>query len=483
MTVSNETRSVRFMSRLKSREVLATVGIAGPALVWAFLNFGMTLAFGHPTTDTRELPYIEVALQGLVALGVMAFLPNQSRVWWLVALAPIPVWALSRALTSDTSPVWAVLLSVLLLSPILSVLLACEATERVVPVLRVAFLAIMIGQLLTFPFNLVGLLADDSAIPLDRFSGTLLGRGGYFSSYILLAGAFFLALTRARYWVKALSFAVVLGYAWMAEVKLIFFVTGVVLATLLVFSCTRRSAAWKVPGAAVAVVMGTWLSLSVPSSYGLQVDNYGFAMGSAEQSITQLGKLIEPTTDSLTSTTPATQSATETIVESNGSKLAATIAVLSPTSDLWAQSERNPLWGVGPTGGLSHLARVADASGFLAGASRPDPDFREQARSLAGSRQRDQSLATQPESTVNGLVSDLGYVGLLLFLLSSVVAVILSLRVFTRTAVGVFVGFAVAFVPFFSLWETPGLWMVIALGMATVGVKPGLSSKPRSATT
>ena len=469
MTATADTSRSRTFWGLSGTDLFVAAGIAVPALTWAFLNFGMTLVFGHPTADTRELPYVEVALQGLLALGVLVFLPNRSRLWWLVMLLPLPAWTLVRALMTDTSPIWAVLLSVLLLSPILSVLLACLATERITRVLRIAFIAIMVSQLLAFPFNFVGWLADDTAIPLDRFSGTLLGRGGYFSSYILLAGAFFLATTRLRPWLKIVTFVVVLSCAWVAEVKLIFFVTGVVLATVLIFSSTRRSVAWKLPVAAVAAFIGTWLSLSLPSSYGLQVDNYGFTVGSAEQSIAQLGNL--------------TQSVAETDVESSGSKIAATIAVLSPASELWAQSVQNVFWGVGPTGGLSHLARVADASGFLASASRPDPDFREQARSFAGSRQRDQSLATQPESTVNGLVSELGYIGLLLFLLSSVVAVMLSLRVFTRTAVGVFVGFAAAFVPFFSLWETPGLWMVIALGMASVGTKPGLSPKPCSATT
>jgi len=434
----------------------------------------MTLAFGHPSTDTRELPYVEVALQGLLALGVLVVLPNRSRLWWWVILVPLPAWTLVRAVMTGTSPVWAVLLSVLLLSPILSVLLACQATERITRALRIAFIAIMASQLLVFPLNLLGWLADDTAIPLDRFSGTLLGRGGYFSSYILLAGAFFLAATRVRPWLKVMTFIVVLAYAWVAEVKLIFFVTGVVLATVLLFTCTRRRAVLMVPGAIVAACVGLLLSLAVPSSYGLQRDNYDYQFGDAQQSFTLLEKLTETQAD-------FSPSASQT-GETNGSKIAATIAVLSPTSNLWSQASDTALLGVGPSGGLSHLARIADAYGPLADQIRPQPDFREEARSLAGSRQRDQSLATQPESTINGVVSEIGYVGLLLFLSSFILAVWMSLKVFTRAAVGVFVGFAMAFVPLFSLWETPGFWMVVALGMASLGQKSTLSQLPHSAT-
>lgn len=86
-------------------------------------------------------------------------------------------------------------------------------------------------------------------------------------------------------------------------------------------------------------------------------------------------------------------------------------------------------------------------------------------------RQQDQSIVTQPESTINGLVSELGYIGLALFLAALCLTLWIALQVFTRAAVGVFAGFAFSFIPLFSLWETPGLWMVIALGLAATGLK------------
>lgn len=438
------------------RKWLIYAAITLPAGVWVYLNFVLTLVLGHPTRETREVPYAELLAQSLLAILVFMTDSRRQRLLWLAILLPVPLWSLVRAISTDTSPAWSLALSAILLSPYIALLLSCQVSPAIRRALSVTFVVIVLSQFVVFPLNFLGLLADDTAAPYDRFSGTILGRGGYFSSYVVLAGAFYFGITKARVWQKFLVFIVAFSYAWFAEVKLIFFVAGVVTASVLLFASSAKRLFMTIPLALLAVLAGAWMSISLPSSYGLLVPQYNFSIVAPQESLDRFGSLSSV----------------------HGSKIRATISLLNPSSALWSENGESVLVGVGPVGGLSNLSRTLDANTILATLSRPDREFRDEARLLAGPMQRDQSLATQPESTVNGIVSELGYVGLFLFLGTGAAVTFLSLRRFDRAAVGVFAGFGFAFVPLFSLWEIPGFWMVLALGLASTQQKSRVEGVP-----
>jgi len=431
-----------------------TVAVIAPALVWSFLNLLLTLGLGHPTESTIEVPYLELVIQLVLAGIVFLLLSRVDKTQWLVILIPIIIWSLVRGWFSGISPLWSLALAFLLLSPLISLLLAGHPALTNMRVLRSTFVIIMVGQLITFPFNLSYSLMDDDASFYDRFSGTLLGKGGYFSSYVLLAGVFFLLLSRAQSKVKLAVLITVMAYAWFAEVKLIWFVAGALASGVLIMNATRKSFVWKIPVAFLLLISGALLSLLVPSSLALAVDwaPKGISIAGTTQQAMNLTQLAGDTPESV-----------------SGSKILVIVDTLNPWSDLWATSDENVVTGVGPGGGLSNLSRTADAQTLFVDQQRPDSEFRENARALAGSQQQDQSLATQPETTILGIVSELGYLGLILFLAALALVFRFLLKKFDRSTVGIILGFVIAFVPLFSLWEVSGFWMVLALGLAAFG--------------
>lgn len=488
-------------SRPSSRlTILVLAGVAVPALTWSFLNLVLTFALGHPSNDTRELPYAEVAIQFIFSSAVFLFLPRHSRVWWIVALLPWALWTFVRAGVEGVSLVWALASCALLLSPLISWLMACEVPPTATKPLRIAFLTILVGQLLAFPLNFSGWLRDDTATDLDRFAGdldrftgTLLGRGGYLSTYLLLLGAALFLTTGAPRKQKAVAFICVFAYGWIAEVKLIFFVAGIVLGTMLMFSSTRRNFHWKILAAVFIVFVGSLLSLALPSAYEMTDGRQRLTPANSSQISESLARLTQSEPNSGGSALDAHPSYGPGVSEEpkeleptsgpiEGSKMAVLIAVLKPDSALWSQASQNVALGVGASGGLSHLARVADASEIFPHLKRPDQYFRTEARSLAGAEQRDQSLVTQPESTLAGLVTETGYVGLALFALGFSATIWRMLLVFKREVVAVAVGFTMAFLPLFGLWEISGLWMVLALGMAAIGPRATTSLVTRNTT-
>ena len=419
-----------------------TAAVVIPALTWCFLNLVLTLIAGHPSKSTVEIPYVELPVQILFASFVFLLLARADKKIWLLVLTPLLIWVIIRGSISGVSIVWGIALSLLLLSPLISLLLAANRKLKSVRALKVSFVIIVIGQLVTFPLNFTSFLMDDDASIYDRFSGTLMGKGGYFSSYILLAAAFLFLLTKAHKGLKVGAFALALAYAWFAEVKLIWFVAGVVAAAMLAMTAHRKDFVWKLPLSFAVAALGAFLSVSIPSSLGLHSENMVFTV------------------------TPGTTIVTLT---GDGSKVTVIESVMTPWSELWVESGNSALIGVGPTGGLSHLSRIADQQALLPGQVRPTQDFRDTTRALAGSAQQDQSLATQPETTVLGLVSELGYIGLVLFLVALSIVIALLFKKFDRPTVGLVIGFIIAFVPLFSIWEISGFWMVLGLGLAAFG--------------
>jgi len=419
-----------------------TVAVIAPALVWSFLSLVLTLGLGHPSMSTVEVPYIELAIQVTLAGGVFLLMSRKDQKCWLIILLPLILWVIIRGLISGISPLWIFAISLLLLSPIISLLLAGHSALGNLRALKWSFTIIVVGQLVTFPFNFLSVMMDDDASVYDRFSGTLLGKGGYFSSYILLAATSFLLVSRAKLKVKLAAVVIMFTYAWFAEVKLIWFVAGAVVFGMLIMTTNRKNLLWKVPLAVGSLAIGAILSILVPSSLGLHSGNLNFSVGAPST----FGNLTQ-----------------------DGSKVTVIQEVLNPWSDLWAENNETAIVGVGPAGGLSHMSRTADAQGLFVSQIRPDSEFRDSARLLAGSQQQDQSLATQAETTILGIVSEVGYLGLILFLISLVLVFRILLKKFDRSTVGIVLGFVIAFVPLFSLWEVPGFWIVLALGLAAYG--------------
>jgi hypothetical protein len=444
------------------------LAVAIPAVLWSLLSLVLTLVIGDPSTSTIEVPYIELVVQGLLAAVVFLLLGRTDKRSWLIALLPLTLWVIFRGLISGISPLWIIAISLVLLSPLISLLLAGHPALVNLRLLRILFIGIVIGQFLIFPLNFVSLLMDDDASPYDRFSGTLLGKGGYFSSYILLSATALLMVSKARLRIKVSFTVAVLTYAWFAEVKLIWFVAGVVVAGILVMTSNRKNLLWKTPLALFSILAGALLSLTLPSSLGLQPDNLRINLSpTPNAAIENFNRLTKDTREIVPGVTTG-----------DGSKFAVARALMNPWSDLWVESDASALFGVGPAGGLSHLSRTADAQGLFTSHHRPDSGFRDSARILAGKQQQDQSLATQPETTILGIVSEIGYLGLILFLMSLLLVFRTLLKKFDRPTVGIILGFVIAFVPLFSLWETPGFWIFLALGLAAYGqrrVSEGLS--------
>jgi hypothetical protein len=67
------------------------------------------------------------------------------------------------------------------------------------------------------------------------------------------------------------------------------------------------------------------------------------------------------------------------------------------------------------------------------------------------------------------VVSELGYIGLVLFLVALSIVIALLINEFDRPTVGLIIGFIIAFVPLFSIWEISGFRMVLGLGLAALG--------------
>lgn len=276
-------------------------------------------------------------------------------------------------------------------------------------------LCLIVSQLIFVCLNFYGIATPGHLDDVDRFVGTLTGRGGYFATYLLIFSLIWLAAptTPKRLAIPAVGVSV--AVTWIAEVKFGFIAIGLITGVAAGWRVANRigRAQWLrclLGGCVLVVSLVTGMLLAIAAPTPLMVERSGertvevFVAG---------GVLPDDGTGSSASSTsdgsPTNESGGESPQEGPAfGKWQALQTVPFPRSDFWASAEGSWIFGVGPAQGLSWTARSKAVESAEYG-SQWNQRFN-------NPLQESSSIIQGPRSQLLGVISEMGVVGLFLFL-------------------------------------------------------------------
>lgn len=473
------------------RRLVEAVLLVPPA-VWVFGNLIATIVVavvhGQSWMDpVIELPFADLAIQGLVGICLLVWRPRLFFQWTWALFAAFVVWASFVGWIRDGTVMAALLAASLLGSPLLSFSAAAwsqRASLRRAELLLVASVLIQIPLLILNAFNFA---TDGGGIaPVDRFVGSLIGRGGNFAAYTLMLGLLYASQKqRLKGWPFVGLLLAYLGFCSLTDFKqgptMIVIAAGAYLAVRLLTGGRRIIIQPRTATVAMAVVIcvGVVAGLAYNAPHDAILKQHDAVAQSSPA--TPADALTLPVTgNAQVSSNPCRTRAGRPWEVSVG-PLVVNITQISPkvlayrevlTGGVWREFGASPLIGLGPADGLTHAAYMRAQGDFARLSVQPTQNWARGWILCRASALTDVTSPTlqDPQSTVMGILLETGVFGLLLMLLS---VAFLIRRLWQRfrpeVVVAIFAPLIVMSSIGGSLWEIPGISMLSAVCLFVVG--------------